>query len=85
MAEDIDIGEPGAPELMQRTVLDIAERAVATKQITYWAAALGCMYAAYDLFRAAGLSEQVTLSTMRETPDIIARAIEEAKKPRLKL
>lgn len=80
MSKRLDLSAASKPERMRRTVNEIASRAVDTGQLAYGDAAIGAMYAAFDCYRQADLSDQASLLVMRKVLEAMARTIAEGEK-----
>lgn len=76
MADLLDLKAAGKPERMQRTVLDIAERAVTGKQLSYVDAAIGAMYAVLNIHELNGSNPFTAIAIMRSQLDIMQKHLE---------
>jgi hypothetical protein len=81
MAKGADAFLATPEERMQRAVLDIAERAVATKQMEAASAATGAFLACFTIgTQMVGMTDKLQLQWMRNTVDRLEQTLEERKR-----
>lgn len=80
MAKGADAFLATPEERMQRAVLDIAERAVSTRQMNQGEAASGALHAVHTLGKLSLKTDKMTFQWMRTSIDLMEAELEDRKR-----